>query len=211
MKNSIHTIYKYCLLLFLANFIHPAYAQENKQIEQVFAKLIQILPEGSQIIARPYAESLTSYGDKLQAKLVDMPSMIGGKAFNVKTKKSKNVYDAGVNTPVIADLKKGDVVYITFFAQATKLPKNADRITIHGVGVQQNAPPYGSLFSKTISVDEKMQSYSFSGVADRDYKAGELQVAFQVASASQEIAFGPVFLFNVGQGIDPSSLPYVTN
>lgn len=187
------------------------YANDKKQqVDLIFGKLLDVLPKDSQIIALPYPENLGSYGDRTQSKLVDSQIMFGGQALHVSTVKKRNAYDAGVVLGISTEVKKGDVLYLSFFAHAVKVPEGESVITIEGVGVQQSAEPYGSIFSQSITLTDKLQSFALAGKAQKDYQAGELQVTFQIATGKQQIAFGPTFVFNLGSDVEVGSLPYLT-
>jgi hypothetical protein len=184
---------------------------KKQQVDAIFSKLAKALPEESQIIAFPYVENLSGYGDALTSSVTDSERMFGGQVLHVKTKKSRNAYDAGIILPLAPEVSKGDVLYLTFFAYAIKFPEGKDSIKLEGVGVQQSAEPYASVFASSVSITEKLQSFTYAGIAQKDYKAGELQVTFQVATAKQEFAMGPVLIFNVGNEVDFKNLPYLSN
>lgn len=183
---------------------------KKQQVDAVFSKLVKVLPKESQIMAFPYVENLGGYGDALKSSITDSDTMYGGQILHVKTQKSRNAYDAGVVLPLAPAVKKGDVLYLTFFAYAIELPEGKDSIKLEGVGVQQSAEPYASIFANSVSVTEKLQSFSYAGKAQKDYKAGELQVTFQAATAKQEFAMGPVLIFNVGNEVELNNLPYLS-
>lgn len=182
---------------------------KRKEIDVAYSRLSVALPENSQIIASPYPENLGTYGDGVTSKAKLDADMIGGQILLVNAPKKRNAYDAGVILPISPAVNKGDVLYLTFFAKALSPPKGQNTIRIEGVGVQQSIEPYGSIFTNTITLNDKLQSFSFAGKASKDYKPGELQVSFHVGTGKQEIAFGPVFVFNVGQNATISELPYI--
>lgn len=202
--------FKPLIIVLLLSFVCGLQANDKrKEIDVAYSKLSVALPANSQILASPYPENLGSYGEGVitEAKLVD--DMIGGQILRVSTPKKRNAYDAGIILPIAPEVKKGDVLYLTFFAKALTPPKGKDTIRIDGVGVQQSIEPYGSIFTNTVTLNDTLQSFSFAGKAAQDYKAGELQVSFHVGTGKQEIAFGPVFVFNVGQNASISALPYI--
>lgn len=198
------------ILLLNLGFSAQANSEDkSKEIDVIYSKLINVLPEGSELVALPYVEELSVYGRKAKGKLDKKSDAIGGKAYVVKAKKGKNPWDAGVNNVLFKSVKKGDVLHFTFFAKAVKLPKGQDSIELKSVGVQKSSEPYNTLFGNDVTLNETWQSFTFAGTADRDYDAQELQASFQVATDTQTIAFGPLLIFNVGNGVDISTLPYV--
>lgn len=147
----------------------------------------------------PYADQLGAYGPDVVSTINDTSDIIGGKALEVEVKKSRFAYDAGVTLALSKDIKQGDVLYFTFFAKALAPPAGQEVLTIQGVGAQQSSPPYHSLFTNNVELSTRWQSFSYAGTANKDYPVGNLQATFQIATGDQEIAFGPVFVFNVGK------------
>jgi hypothetical protein len=194
------------LVLFLTFSLQAN--EKRKEIDVVYSKLSSALPADSQLIASPYPENLGTYGNGLQQEIKMANDMIGGQVLQVSATKKRNVYDQGVILPITAPVKKGDVLYLTFFAKAITPPSGKDTVTIQGVGVQQNAEPYGSVFANNVTLSTQLQSFTYAGRANQDYAAGELQVTFQVANGKQDIAFGPVFIYNVGN-TPMTALPYL--
>jgi hypothetical protein len=208
MSTFLHRI---CMIIvFSLAFSAFSNAQDkNREVDVIYSKLSKVLPEGSALMAYPYADKLSMYGEKGSAIVNEASDAIGGKAYEVSTKKTRNPWDIGVTSTLIQDVKKGDVLHFTFFAKALDLPEGQDAVVLKSVGVQKSSEPYNALFGKDLSVGEGWQSFTLAGTADKDYLAGELQATFQVGTADQRIAFGPLLIFNVGNGVDPASLPYV--
>lgn len=80
---------------------------------------------------------------------------------------------------------------------------------IPGIGVQLNRAPYDHIFINSAELTSELGAFSYAGRADRDYSEGELQVSFQVATDTQSIAFGPVFVFKISSDNDITSLPFI--
>jgi hypothetical protein len=182
---------------------------KSREVDVIYSKLLNALPEDSTLIVVPYADALNAYGTNAVGKVNEQSDMLGGKAYEVDVKKSKNAYDAGVTLPVNPAVKKGEVFHLTFFAKALKLPEGKQSIRVPGIGIQLNKAPYAHLFIDTAEITTALGSFSYAGRADRDYAEGELQVAFQIATDTQSIAFGPVFVFKMSAETDISSLPYI--
>lgn len=200
-----------CLIFILGFAISSLVCAQdkNREVDVIYSKLSKVLPEGSTLMAYPYADRLSMYGDKGIAKVDEQSDAIGGKSYVVSTRKSKNAWDIGVTNTLFQEAKKGDVLHFTFFAKALELPEGEDLVVLKSVGVQKSSEPYNSLFGKDIYLSDKWQSFTLAGSADKDYAAGELQATFQVATGKQTIAFGPLLIFNVGNSVKPTDLPYV--
>jgi len=198
------------IFVFCLGFSTQVNSQDKStEVDVIFSKLSKVLPENSVLMAYPYADTLSVYGERVTAKLNEASDVIGGKAFEVSTKEGKNHWDSGVTNALFQEVKKGDVLHFTFFAKALKLPARQELALIKSVGVQKSSAPYNALFGHDVYLSKDWQSFTFAGIADSDYAAGELQATFQIATADQEIAFGPLLIFNVGKGVDIASLPYV--
>lgn len=199
-------------LIMGACLLNLASANEKlKEIDVVYSKLISILPNHGTLMASPYADSLGSYGDKAKVTINSQSDAIGGVAFEIETTKGKNPWDAGVFNKLGAPIKKGDVIYMAFFVKATALPDGATTTMIKSAGVQQDGEPYTEIMSKDIVVTSQWESFAIAGTANADYDEQETQAAFQVATGEQTFAFGPLYIFNLGPNIDPTSLPFVNN
>lgn len=182
---------------------------KDKEVDVIYSKLLQALPEDSTLVAVPYADALNAYGQKANGMVNEQSTMLGGKSYEVDVKKSKNPYDAGITLAVNPAVKKGEIFHLTFFAKALKLPKGKQSIRLPGIGIQLNKAPYDHIFMNSAEITSNLGSFSYAGRADRDYSDGQLQVSFQIASDTQSIAFGPVFVFKIGAENEIKSLPFI--
>ena len=209
IKKLVHTSLG-LILFFSASMTSLVQAQnKSREVDVIYSKLLKALPEDSTLVVVPYADTLNAYGANAVGKINGQSDMFGGKAYEVDVKKSMNAYDAGVTLPLNPAVKKGEVFYLTFFAKALKLPEGKQSIRVPGIGIQLNKAPYDHLFVNTAEITTELGSFSYAGRADRDYAQGELQVSFQIATDTQSIAFGPVFVFKMSAETDIASLPYI--
>jgi hypothetical protein len=129
------------------------------------------------------------------------PAVQGGKALRVHVAaKGANPWDISVGVPVVKPIKAGHRLLLAFYAKVVEGPDGAATVTLPFNAVQLAAAPYTPLLSGPVDIgkDWPAQPYSVIGVADRDYKAGEVGITFQVATAKQVLDFGPVFLIDLG-------------
>ncbi|MBF7072114.1 hypothetical protein ISG33_01700 [Glaciecola sp. MH2013] len=188
-----------------------AQAQDrSKEIDVIYSKLVSALPTEGVLMLSPYADSLQIFGDDIKASYNKESDAMGGVALEIETKRGKNPWDAGVFNVAGAEIKKGDVIYMAFFAKALELPKGKESALIKNVGVQKGTEPYTTVIGKDFSLSQQWQSFALAGVANDSYKANEAQLSMQIATAKQKIAIGPVFVFNLGSDVDPSTLPFIS-
>lgn len=125
----------------------------------------------------------------------------GGKVLRVHVAgKGTNPWDIAVGIPVVKPIKAGHRLVLAFFAKVVDGPDGATTVTLPFNAVQLAAAPYTAVLAGPVDIgkDWPSQPYTVIGVADRDYKAGELGITFQVATGKQVLDFGPVFLIDLG-------------
>jgi hypothetical protein len=187
------------------------YAEDrSREIDVVYSKLISALPNEGTLMAAPFAESLQTFGDDIKTRYNKESDALGGVALEIKTKRGKNPWDAGVVNPSGVAIEKGDVLYMAFFAKALKQPKDDKPAVIKNVGVQKASEPYTTIIGRDFELTSDWKSFALAGVASKSYKPNEAQISMQIATGKQEIAIGAVFLFNLGKDVDPASLPFIT-
>lgn len=202
------------LIIALVFFTSIANAADKKaQIDMVYSKLISSLPVEGQLMMSPYVESLDAYGSIVEADFDENSEAIGGKAIRVKVnKKGKNPWDAGVTSHIAGEFKKGDVLYMMFWARASELPIDKQSTVLKGVGIQQAVEPYASFIARDFQLTGEWQTIALAGVAPKDFASNDAQVTFQVAADKHTVEFGPVFVINLGSKdrVDMSALPFLT-
>jgi hypothetical protein len=182
----------------------------SKEIDNAYAKLVQALPKGAQIIHSPYVESYQTYGPNLSSKILEDSGAAGGKSLLVEIKKKgKNPWDDAVFADIGAEVAKGDVLYVMVFMRG-EAPGQGSSIKLRG-GIQMSGEPYSEVLVKDIELVDDWQAITMAGVIGDDFKANDIRVNFPVSQRRQDVEFGPAFVFKLPKGIDPKSLPYLTN
>jgi hypothetical protein len=72
---------------------------------------------------------------------------------------------------------------------------------------RRNAETIAEIGSAEVMVGSEWKMYFAQAVATRDYSPGAAAATIQLASASQTIDLGPVFILDFGPDYDRSSLP----
>jgi hypothetical protein len=153
-----------------------------------------------QIISSPSPLDFTVYGQGCSGEVRKDPDVQGGKALRAHIPgKSANPWDCGLSVPITKPVKKGDQMVLAFWARLIQGENGATTATLPNNSVQMAQAPYNSVLSGSTQIDGKWTIYSVTGVADRDYKAGEINASFHLATAKQVIDFGPVFVLDRGQ------------
>lgn len=137
--------------------------------------------------------------DGAKAALRDDPNVQGGKALRVQVaRKGDHPWDASIGGAINKPIKAGDNLVLVFSARLEKGENGATTATLPYNAVQLAAEPYSTVISGSgqIGPDWKMQQVT--GKADKDYAAGTLKIAIQLATAKQTIDFGPIVLLDTG-------------
>ena len=197
------------VLLILSSLAINAHAQDkSREIDIVYAKLVNGMPVEGNLIATPYATSLGHYGDIAKGKLNETSDAVGGAAYEIAIERAgDNPYDAGAFLPIGGEIKKGDVVFVLFFARLLG-PEGGD---IRQVGLQLNRAPYTASFHKRFKITSDWASYKFAGKAHTDFASDEAQISFQLAAQKQNVAIGPVYVLNLGKDVALKDLPFLKN
>lgn len=175
---------------------------EGQSIDDTFNALRRQIGHDGELIMAPYTEQITAYGTA-KIKVVNDIGAPSGKATEVKIKRQgANPWDGGLSGPIAGDIKKGDTVIMSYWAKTVK----GDGI-ISNAGLQLNSEPYTALVMEPSRVDTEWEQFFVSTVADRDFGKTEAGYGIQVAGAKQTLRFGPIFIMNLGQNVDPSTLP----
>ncbi len=171
-------------------------------LDAEFNTLRRLLPKDGDLIHPPFPEQLGHYG-KIRARVFEDEAVPGGKALRVRVKRpGNNAWDAGISGAVAGAIAAGDALVMVFYVRAAKGPG-----TIAAAGLQLNSEPYTAIVSEPVAVSTELRRVVLSGTATQDFDAGQAGYFFQVAGQKQTLEFGPVFIFNLGQGVPPDELP----
>jgi len=131
------------------------------------------------------------YGSNYKSEGVKDPSIPGGGAARRFTLNAKGaeVYSVATNVPLLADIKRGEVVTVGFYAR-TIAAETPDGQGVLGVRFQQNAAPYGGFGDKLLSIGKEWKWHEVTATADKNIKKADAIVAYQLAGAKQTIEIG---------------------
>lgn len=123
----------------------------------------------------------------------------GGRALRVHVPgKSAHPWDLAVGVPVVKPIKAGDQLVLAFWARLVEGENGATVAHLPYNAVQLATAPYTTLVAGPADIGPQWKLYSVAGVADHDYKAGDVGVTIQLATAKQVVDIGPVFLLDLG-------------
>ncbi|HUO97208.1 MAG TPA: endo-1,4-beta-xylanase [Rhizomicrobium sp.] len=142
------------------------------------------------------------------SEIVDDAAVQGGKAIRITVaSKGANPWDVQATNAVNKHIKKGDVIFVAFWARSEVPAEGQPTADISLIQMQLSAAPYTAVFGDRASVGAKWAMYYASGTADRDYDPGAVTLTLHLASAKQTIDLGPVFIVDFGPNYDRSKLP----
>ncbi|RZJ29345.1 MAG: hypothetical protein EON85_07150 [Brevundimonas sp.] len=131
----------------------------------------------------------------------------GGRALRVDiTAAGGNTWDVGAGSVSTKPVRSGDILLLAVWMRTERAPTGSETGTAI-IRLQGNAEPYPDIVSAPIRPTGEWKLYFANAVADRDWAAGAIGATVQLAGASQTIDLGPVFIFDMGQGYDRSTLP----
>ena len=106
------------------------------------------------------------------------------------------------------EIKKGDVIFVAAMLRAAELAPGAQAGVIAELGVHLAGAPYTAIATSSASLPKGQWIFVYaSGVAAADYAPGSVGFGLQLGSSQQTIDVGPVYVLDLGPGIDTAALP----
>jgi len=173
------------------------------------AKLQAKLPVKGTLISDP--GTAYTYGDALTSSQIDAADLPGGKAMRtVMTKPGAKPWDAGLSAPVTAAMKKGDMIFVAAYIRASEPAPGAQGGVLTNFGVSMAQSPWTAIASLSgmpaLPKGQWKLVYGV-GVADADHAAGTTNFGMQLGCCQQTLDIGPIYVLNLGQGVDAAKLP----
>lgn len=132
----------------------------------------------------------------------------GGRAIRVAVPKREHSWEAAASIAITKPVKQGDAILAAFWARVEVPPAGRTTAILAQIGVGMVKAPYTGLFGEPAEAGPAWKMYYASGVADRDYQAGELNMSVQLAAAEQTLDLGPAFVVDLGPDYDRTKLPH---
>ncbi|WP_371395921.1 endo-1,4-beta-xylanase [Fretibacter rubidus] len=166
------------------------------------------LTKRGKLLANPAVISGAIFGTNESHRIVTDPSVTGGKALEVTVKDTGlNSWSTGVNWATQEPIKKGDVIFLAYWAKGISAQNEAQTPIISPVRVQQSAEPYKSALTGAAYLSRDWQLYYASGKSDLDIAAGPAGITFHLGLTKQTLRLGPAYLLNLGPNADINTLP----
>jgi len=193
MLNRIFiTIFSFALLIFGANITSSADEMNSSSDQRAFPFLVSSLNF-----------DWVTYGPDKREKIVESEGAPSGMAYRVTVRKKKpNSWDIATRNDMVKDIKKNDIIVVSFWARAAKPQKGKEKGDIL-VALQRNIEPYDSVIEERIALDKEWKKYHLSGKANRDYAADVTELNYNLALAKQTIEFAEFYVMNIGPDGDP--------
>jgi hypothetical protein len=150
--------------------------------------------------------SWSAYGAGQTSRII--PAQVqGNNAFRVDVAApGTNPWDVGVSALSNKPIAAGDVLLLGVWARVERLPAGASVARIN-IGLQLTEAPYTPMATRSIEVGPEWKLYFLQADAPRTYDPGQAGASVHLATASQTIDLGPVFILDFGPGFDKSRLP----
>lgn len=169
------------------------------------AKIRAKLPVQGKLINDP--GQLYSYGPDITMSELTASEITGGKAKRLAIAKAGvQAYDDGASSPIQTAIKKGDVIFTAVLLRASET--SGASASIPELGIHLASAPYTPIAVTATTLPKGQWVWALArGVAAADYAPGATGFGIQLASAKQTIDIGPVYIMNLGPGVDLSILP----
>ncbi len=192
----------------------------NKPILAVWTTIAAVLAGGpvlaqnpaapnlmAKAINAPAADNWTVFGSGESHEMVKDDTVPGRYAFTVSVPKAgEHPWDieAGITLPIA--VKKNDVLLFAFWGRAVAVADGATTIHVNG-RMQDTHSPYAGIGDAALDIGTAWKLYYVSGTAPQDFVPGEAGAGLQLATGSQTVALGPLFVLDFGPGYDLNKLP----
>lgn len=196
------------LVMALAlGLLPPALAAPAKELSEAeaLAALEAELP--GTLMNNPIAVGWKKFGDGATTKVIRVPEIPGGWAYEVKVKQGhRNPWDISVIAPLETGVSKGDAVLVAFWAKSAKASEDIGKGSAQ-VRAQQVSDPYTAIAESTVTIEDRWQLHYVKGLAPSDFSGSEINLAFNVGLYKQTVQLGQVYVMNLGQGVRLEDLP----
>lgn len=180
----------------------PAFAQEAAAPAPAPARSSMM----DRVINGIHVNSYAVYGPGQTSQILES-TVQGGHALRVDVAAAgANPWDVGAGSVTTKPITRGDVLLLAVWLRAERLPQGAATAAIN-IRLQGTAAPYPEIAAASIAVGPEWKLYFAQTVAASDFAAGQAGATVQLATASQTIDLGPVFIFDLGPDYDRSTLP----
>lgn len=134
-----------------------------------------------------------------KARMVDDPSVIGGKAVRVEIpRKGQNPWDISINSAVKKPVRAGDTLLLMFQARLVQGENGATAINLPWNAVSLTSPPWSGVIGGPADIGPDWKMVEIRGKADKDYAPGKLAAGIQLATGRQTIDLGPIIVLDLG-------------
>lgn len=153
-----------------------------------------------QIINAPTPDSFITYGLSAKPAVRKDGTVQGGHALRVPIDgASDKPYSIGLISEVKQPIKQGDKLVIAVWVRAEKLPEGAASAKIATIQLGLAKEPYTTVFGGSAEATGEWKMVHVSGVADKDYAAGDVSVSLHLATGKQVLDIGPIFLLDLNK------------
>ena len=154
----------------------------------------------NRIISAPVPDRYRVDGLSSGARVRNDASVQFGKALRVPVPgRGEHAYAVAVAVPIVRAVQAGDNLVLAFWARLERGEDGATSAVLPYNAVQLASAPYTALFTGPATIGPEWQMHEIRGRADRDYAAGELNVALHLATGRQTVDIGPVFVLDMDQ------------
>lgn len=150
-------------------------------------------------------------GDMARITVTDAPDGVFKDVLEINTRaKPPTTWSFQPTLGWSAGLKKGDVVWITFWARALETSTESATASTEFI-TEINRAPNTKLTENEAVFGRAWTQFAYTFVAEKDYAKGELLMTWRCGYSPQKIQLGGIQVLNFGPNVAPISLPHNRN
>jgi endo-1,4-beta-xylanase len=196
-------------LAFLAAMAtQPAWADDAVQpYVSALSELRGKLPADAKLINQPGVANWNINGSA-QTTTVPAKTISGGKALSVEIKAPQpNAWDVSVSSPITESIASGDTLFLAVQVRASSADNEAQSGVISASKIEESGGAFAVIADTAAQVSGEWITLYSTGVASRNYAAGDTHITIHMAAARQTIEIGNAYAFNLGPNADLTALP----
>jgi GH35 family endo-1,4-beta-xylanase len=145
--------------------------------------------------------------NKIKTEFVPVAGQTFKRALKITNKiKGKYSYSSQVNIKITSPVKKDDLIMVRCYARGKSQYNESGGANVR-IYLQQSVKPWYKYFARTINAGEEWRDFSYTFIAEKSAKAGEVELCFGVGLDKQTIEIGDVEIIRFAPGVKKSDIP----
>lgn len=160
------------------------------------------------LLGAPDVKLASVFGENETHRMVRDAAVPGGDALEITVKETgENSWSTGVNWATQKPIRKGDVVFLAYWAKGIEAKNEAQTPIISPIRIQQSGEPYLAAASGAAYLSRDWKLYYTAGKSEDDIAPGGAGITFHMGLTKQTLRLGPAYLLNLGPNTNVTNLP----